>query len=318
MQISIIMPVYNTADFLKTCMESLLNQTFRDFELLAIDDGSTDGSAELLDAYAAKDPRVKVFHQENQGQAASRNYGLEQMRGDFVCFVDSDDGLSSDFLESLHELALAENADIVTTGYLKAETWQKLPVADKKVEIFNQQEGQASFYSGKRVPFYIMPWGKLYRKAIFEGLRFPVGKFVEDEFVAHELFYRSQKTAYLHGARYFYRQHAGSTMKGYALPNAEDACEMFRQRIAFLEEHDEPLFALQTRDQFSTYCLSLQVDFSEDTAIRRLADEQFREQFLPQYRRHFRRKIRLMGQLYLKKPKLFLFLMKISKRFGLV
>ena len=112
LMISVIVPVYNTEQYLPRCIESILSQSFTDFELLLIDDGSTDGSGAICDEYAKKDYRIRVFHQENQGSAASRQFGFEKAKGLYITSVDSDDWVESQYLESLVNIADNDCSDL--------------------------------------------------------------------------------------------------------------------------------------------------------------------------------------------------------------
>ena len=122
--ISVIIPIYNTAQYLPRCINSVLNQTYRDFELLLIDDGSTDDSISICDHYAQKDCRIQVYHKENSGVSDTRNFGLDHAKGDYIAFVDSDDILAADFLERSHSAALQTGADLVIGG---AQYLEQLP-----------------------------------------------------------------------------------------------------------------------------------------------------------------------------------------------
>ena len=112
MKVSVIIPVYNVRPYLEQCMDSVLQQTLDDIEVICIDDGSTDGSGEILDKYVQKDSRVKAVHQDNAGAAQARNTGLEKASGDYILFVDGDDYLTENALETLYLRALEENADV--------------------------------------------------------------------------------------------------------------------------------------------------------------------------------------------------------------
>ena len=116
-RISVIVPVYNGEKYLPICMKSLLEQTYRDLEILLVDDGSKDGSGALCDAYAAKDPRVRVIHQENQGVSGARNTGLDHATGAYVTFVDGDDYVEADYLERLHRNLVSHGVDFSCCSY---------------------------------------------------------------------------------------------------------------------------------------------------------------------------------------------------------
>ena len=116
-KISVIMPVYNVEEFLVACMESLVNQTFRDYEIIAVDDGSTDASAEILDSYARQYDFIRVIHKKNEGQAKARNLAIQQARGEYLSFIDSDDFVKPEFLEKLYRACEETGADIAYCYY---------------------------------------------------------------------------------------------------------------------------------------------------------------------------------------------------------
>lgn len=216
--VSIIVPVYNAERYLRECLDSLVNQSFQAIEVLAVDDGSTDGSADILADYAARDARVKVIEQENGGVSRARNTGLDRATGEFVLFVDSDDYIRLDACEFLVGRARAEKADIVVFG---GKTFPTKPWADASFAKRDQ------VYRGKEVieALLVEPGGvplmcnKLYSVALLEkiGARLPVGLSLgEDHVFQLRVFPHASCVAYTGEALYFYRNHEGSTL------NADD------------------------------------------------------------------------------------------------
>lgn len=163
--VSIIVPVYNTAAYLSRCIESLVNQTYSDLQIILIDDGSTDSSGKIADEWQTKDPRIEVYHQPNQGQSAARNVGLQHARGEYIAFVDSDDYIDSNYFSTM--LQAADDAtDCVQTGYCRVK-----------------QDGEhIKAYHPKHFYQYTSPCMRLYRRAFMDQhqLRFPEGMIYED------------------------------------------------------------------------------------------------------------------------------------------
>ncbi|GBG97256.1 glycosyltransferase family 2 protein [Lactococcus termiticola] len=315
--ISVILPVYNAESYLAESLDSLLNQSYQELEILAVNDGSTDQSLAILEAYAKADARLRVISQKNRGQGSARNQGLDEAQGAYISFVDSDDLLAPQYFEALLSALVESQADFSTSAYEKfKETKPDFSRIGKPArELFTGDEAERRFYAGDRVPFYIMPWGKLFKADIFEGLRFPEGRFVEDEFIAPYFLDRADRIVYLGEKLYFYRENDAGTMASYSLANVKDAFEMFEGRMAFLQDRSKTRFVEQTRDQYATYCLSLRVDYSKQAEIAELADQKFRELF--KEKQGFRTKIRWMGRVYLLNQGLFIGLMKLAKRFGI-
>lgn len=220
-KISVIVPVYNVKPYLQRCIDSILNQTYTNLEIICVDDGSTDGSGEILDDYAALDPRVKVIHQKNTGASGARNAALDAVTGDWVTFVDSDDWLDSDMYECLLTDPNTGNADIRACGYYfsypdrEAKVKNRLPVPEgsQKMELFLYYFYCRDDY--KAVGSYI--WNKLFRAEWFNGktarLRFDdsLGSLGEDLELAARCYLLADTISYLPFTKYHYTQRGDSS-----------------------------------------------------------------------------------------------------------
>jgi len=164
-RISIIVPVYNTEQYLPRCIGSIINQSFTDFELLLIDDGSTDGSGAICDAYAEKDNRVRALHKENGGVSSARNLGLQEAKGEWICFVDSDDELLPGGLQTMVD-GVSEEVDMVMAGYyeLEGESLQTDTANFGKGGIIGRNEALLTMYPSTDLPYMGYPWGKLFKR----------------------------------------------------------------------------------------------------------------------------------------------------------
>lgn len=163
-KISVIVPVYNTEQYLPRCLDSIISQSFTDFELLLVDDGSTDGSGAICDAYAEKDDRIRVFHKENGGVSSARNLGLKEAKGEWICFVDSDDELLAGGLQTMVE-GISEEVDLVMAGYyeLEGETFQIDTTSFGGTGIIDQNKALSMMYPSADLPYMGYPWGKLFK-----------------------------------------------------------------------------------------------------------------------------------------------------------
>lgn len=210
-RISVIIPIYNAGEFLPVCLDSVIEQSYVNLEILLIDDGSTDGSGAICDAYAARDSRIRVFHQENRGQSAARNVGLDAMTGELIAFVDADDVLAPEMLEKLGK-ALEIGADISLCNIRrideKGNVLYDCPIGDG---LLNREEFVEQLLA-EQAWFYVLPGGKLYRKHLFEHLRFPEGFIYEDEAVLYPVVARCRRIAALSAPLYHYRRLNTSTM----------------------------------------------------------------------------------------------------------
>lgn len=207
--ISIIVPVYNVEKYLRKCVESILAQTFADFELLLIDDGSKDGSGKLCDEIAATDPRIKVFHKENGGPSSARNYGLDMASGEYIAFVDSDDYIDSDMYEYLYNMIKKEDADVAMCElyhcYAGRDTYKHpadfYEVCDKVRAIYIVMESRITS---------VTPINKLYKRELFDGLRYVEGITAEDGRIIVDLLDRANKVVISNAQKYYYFHRAGS------------------------------------------------------------------------------------------------------------
>ncbi len=235
-EISVIVPVYRVEKYLPACIDSILNQTFTDFELILVDDGSPDRCPEICDETAKRDARVRVIHQANQGLSAARNAGIEAAHGAWLSFVDSDDFLAPDFLETLHDAAVRAGADCALCGVqLTDEAGQKigqpLSVAD------GVRTGRSILETLCRAPeiTYLVAWNKLYRRDVFQTLRYPVGMQNEDTYLAAELFDTVQTVICVSKPMYFYRQRADSIMHTAVTTRNLDRMWAFEHCFAYFE-----------------------------------------------------------------------------------
>lgn len=180
-EISVIVPVYNVAGYLEKCVESILCQTYGDFELLLVDDGSTDGSGELADSLATSDDRVRVFHKSNGGLSDARNYGVKFAKGRYITFIDSDDWIEHNYLEFLYSAVVDNDADISTCYYNKCVgdrrySWQE---PSDEIVVMDGKEALLSLLYHERIN--VSAHGKLYKKELaMSGIEYPVGKHYED------------------------------------------------------------------------------------------------------------------------------------------
>ena len=206
MKISVVVPVYNTAPFLKRCLDSVLNQRYADFEIVAVDDGSTDESGAVLDEYQNKDPeKIRVFHRENSGPSGARNFGVEMASGEAIAFVDSDDRVSPDFLSSL-AAPMEKGAEIVQCRLAyEYENGSIVPVSDRR--RLTEDPVRRFLISDPS------PCCRLYQKKILAAQKFKTGIFYEDLECCPALVLQTERIAFEDKVLYFYRRRSGSTMK---------------------------------------------------------------------------------------------------------
>jgi len=233
--ISVIIPVYKVEKYLRRCIDSVLNQTFDNFEVILIDDGSPDGCGAICDHYARLDRRVRVIHKPNEGVSAARNDGIDLAKGRYIAFLDSDDWVHTEYLERLLDIALKTGADIVICDFTKVEDDAE-PAIDlnENVRLMSNADAVRLLVRDQDLRM-VVPWNKLYKRAIFDGIRFPVGRRFEDEAVVHHYLYKAEKIALTSDRLVFYYLHDGSYMAApRALTGELQALEAFHERAVFL------------------------------------------------------------------------------------
>lgn len=211
-KISIIVPVYNVGELVSKCVNSLLSQTFTDFEIILVDDGSTDDSGKLCDSF--KDERIKVFHKENGGLSDARNYGIDRAEGEYLTFIDSDDYVKETYLEELYML-LKKHAEC------KVSACNHIIVRGDKEE--NNANGDGILFLDRKSAFEsalyhkeldVSAWGKLYCRSVFKTLRFPKGRLYEDTYVFGEVLKNTKWVVYGYEPQYYYVQRSTSIIAG--------------------------------------------------------------------------------------------------------
>ena len=240
--ISVIVPVYNTEQYLVECIESILKQTYSNIEVILVDDGSTDSSGNICDEFAEKDSRVRVFHKKNEGVAVARNFGIQQSNGQYVVIVDSDDVAVDRMIEVLYTQIKEKDADIAVGNYYiydesDGNFYYYITDDDYCVEVLSSQElidRQAGAWKWNSTAFMLTTF-KLYKKVLFNDVSFTHGRRFDDEASTHRLFLRSKKTVFINDNIYLYRRRSGSIMRSkFDISWAKDLVEVFSKKISDL------------------------------------------------------------------------------------
>ena len=205
--ISVIVPIYNAEQYLKRCLNSILSQSFQDFELILVNDGSIDNSGKICDEYAQIDSRVIVIHKENEGASIARKDGLTNANGEYIAFVDADDYVDSMYIEKLYSLIIQFNVSISACCVQRVSEREKIDKTNLGlVSLVEFDELMSRFFKYEFWAFY----GKLYKKSIFETVSFPIETLSEDYFVMSQIFIKEQKMVYINFPLYNYEYHANS------------------------------------------------------------------------------------------------------------
>lgn len=258
--ISIIVPVYNVEQYLPRCIESLICQTYHNIEIILIDDGSPDKSGEICDEYARHDKRIVVIHKENGGLSDARNRGLDIAKGDYIMFVDSDDWIEENSCETLCQLVLEYDADIVVFGLNTVFSSGKTTRSKKGLTGLVNKNMCMKFlmYNVSQGGVFNYAWNKLYSSQLFKDLRFPIGRLAEDQDTTYKLIHKSQRIYVTNQALYNYYQRDGSitTMQYYPCL-IQDRHELWLKRLDFIREHYPELKNYQIAQILGTAYVSI-------------------------------------------------------------
>ena len=245
-KITVIVPVYNTKKFLTRCVNSILKQSYENLEVIIIDDGSTDGSAQVCDELSKSDKRVRVIHQKNKGIATTRNIGIENATGYYISFVDSDDYLEKDLYKNLIENNESES-NILIFDYEICDVNGKL-VHNPLLANENNLEKRRQFYSNEKLlhliwneKLFCYLWSMLIPKKLFENVRFPDGRLYEDEAVFYKIFMVSDGAEYIPYKGYHYVQHNSSITKTLRNKDMWDRVETYEEAEDYIAQLPDEL-----------------------------------------------------------------------------
>lgn len=239
--ISVIIPVYNVENYVGRCIDSVINQTYRNIEVIIVNDGSEDESLDIVRKYEKKDSRIKVFNKENGGLSSARNVGLDNAKGKYIVFVDSDDYMHPQMIEVLYANLIEKRADIsvcdfywIFDGDTVEEDITNHPVAYENNEVLYRM-----ILDELRT---VVAWNKLYKAEIFDKLRYPVGKLHEDEFIIHKILEQCKRCVYTDAKLYYYIKRAGSITASHSFKNVYDTEVAFCERLLWaIEKKDKRL-----------------------------------------------------------------------------
>ena len=273
--LSIIVPIYNVEQYLDRCIQSILNQTYQNLEIILVDDGATDCSGAIADSYAAKDKRIKVFHKENGGLSDARNYGLEHVTGDYILFIDSDDFIVNIMCERLITVASSNNADIVSCNYYIYRGDD-----DISIHTMSVQDDKRTFTGMDMLRYYLLKtepfdlnvvWNKIFKLDLFNGVepvRFPKGRVQEDNFTIFRLFLNANSIVTVNEPLYYYVQRAGSIMANFTRRFMIDTIESHMYLSDYLMNH-----CSSVKNELQLYLLNSYVELSRRVCANKCKKE---------------------------------------------
>lgn len=260
--ISVIIPVYNVEKYLEKCVMSVLRQTYKDFQCILVNDGSTDDSGIIADGLAVKDDRILVVHQENMGLSGARNIGLSKAEGTYITYIDSDDYVAPTYLETLYNMITMTGSQVAVGGYCLDWPDQKKMTPNPNASILNHKR---QTYTGQEAAAQIVrdskrnmitAWGKLYHKDLKLHLVFPRGKTHEDEFVTYKVLYCASQVVVTSEPLYYYVQRGDSIMNRGYNEKRLDKLLALREAVAFFHRKEDSVLERYAQKR---YVLNLQI-----------------------------------------------------------
>lgn len=239
--ISIIIPVYQVEKYLSECIESIIRQTYKNIEIILVDDGSTDSSGCICDNFAQTDSRIKVIHKKNEGVSKARNIGIKNASGNYICFIDSDDYVKKDYIKRLYELCIENNSDISICGVINIENGQVKTKSKAINTVYSSEEAIKGIFDEKY--FCCVMWGKMFKKILFKSYNFCENIAVaEDLQIIYKIFDEASSIAInTKECLYYYRVREGSAQNSKFNKNHEKELEILEEAIIYLRDNHKEI-----------------------------------------------------------------------------
>lgn len=285
MLVSVIIPIYNVKDYLNRCVDSIINQTYGNLEIILVNDGSTDGCSEICDTYKELYPNlVKVIHKQNGGLSDARNFGIDQATGSYITFVDSDDTIAPDMIETLISLATEKDVDIAVCQALRIDENDAVTgiysSCKEDICLHSKYECMKRFVATEEVG--TVAWAKLYRRDLFKDIRFPVGRYHEDVFTTYKVIALCDSMAITQKRLYNYRIRPQSIMQSSFSAKHLDGVYGHIEKYEFLSKNYPDLAQIAESG----------IVYAADQCVLRMGrshctDEKYLAVLRPVYRKHF-------------------------------
>lgn len=264
-KISVIVPVYNVENYLEECIDSILGQTYKNLEIILVDDGSTDNCGQICDDYVKKDNRIKVIHKENGGLSDARNVGIKNSKGKYITFIDSDDCVNKKYIEVLYNQIITTNSDISICSYKKfSDYYIEEDFKLNDIEILKRQEILLKLYGEKNRINYVVSWGKLYKRRLFDTISFPNGKIHEDEYTTYKLYEECDLVSYTSLQLYYYRVRNDSIMKKKISTKRLDSLQAFDEQLEYYRQQKNKDIEIRCCREYCLLLSCLFLKFKED------------------------------------------------------
>jgi len=268
--ISVIVPIFNVGKYLEKCIDSIIMQTYKELEIILIDDGATDDSGLICDRYEKIDGRIQVIHKKNGGLSDARNAGIEIASGEYIAFIDSDDYIDVNMFERLVSLLEFESADIAVCNYTLVYEGEDFSVTkilnkNKKYIVIDDKMKLVENCIKNNFDIFTVAWNKLYRTKCFGAIRYPVGKIHEDVFTTYKLLYNANKIVYVEDIYYYYLQRKSSIMGQKFNENRLYRLDALQEQLNFYLEKNEKQMWIETFFYYKFFLIQAIKLIEEDT-----------------------------------------------------
>lgn len=251
-KVSIIVPVYNVEKYLEKCLDSLINQTLKDIEIICVNDGSTDTSQKILEKYSKKDNRITIINQENAGLSVARNSGIDIAKGEYIGFVDSDDWVDLNFYEKLYNSAIENDADIAVSSIIRWRKYNQKYRIKYEDKIYQSLEEKVSACGIPRICYV---WNKLYKSHIVQNEHFTPNVYFEDIIWLPNIIKQANKIVTVDGTNYYYRANNNSIVKKTSKKKQQDNYYAKKKMVAFFNKNNLQLSKIKEIDNVLMYLL---------------------------------------------------------------
>lgn len=300
--VSMVIPVYNVEKYLEKCLISIINQTYKNIEIILVDDGSSDCSGVICEKFAKKDGRIHIIKKKNGGLSDARNVGINNSRGDYICFVDSDDYVDKNYVLKMYSSLLTNNADICICNFFpvteEGNKSKKQYGSKLSNSVFLNSSINSILLSDLNVSMTVA-WNKMYKKSLFEGIRYPTGKLHEDEWTTYKLLYKSARICTIDDELYYYVQRTNSiTNSKRKISNAFDVFEGFFERYCYARQNKNILLARDSINRCISELRTIIQSYEYNLVCKRVKTEFLRVLFkCPFYIRQYFYKLKLLRKI---------------------
>lgn len=282
-RISIIVAVYNTEKYLRECLESLINQTYKNLEIIIVDDGSIDNSKEIYDEFSTKDDRIKSYFQNHKGVSVAKKFGVHNATGKWITFVDSDDYVHENYISYMKHLSEEYKSDIVQVDFVKTKNYDQdsFGKISNNSSIISKEELQWNLCGRNKIRSMLCC--KLFKRSLFNGVIFPDNLIHEDEATIYQIFENAKKLISNNTILYYYRTNLDSIMRKKVTEKSFDAITVFNEKSEYFKERGEILIFYATLQRASVQIVGLYRKFVQERSLT----SQISEKLYREYKKNF-------------------------------